>query len=145
MELANEVCMSSPTVDLYALADHINRSIPLIKRGAFRFWGVWFGRPFDNVHMIVGAEAQIDTLRLSFAAGEVLLLSNPEGIRIDADEFIVLKASRIRWTWYPGVARDTPQSMEYVFDGRTVTKNTDVHWCQESPPPDVNAPAVEML
>jgi hypothetical protein len=137
--------MSSELVDLNAIAGRINREISTIKRGAFKFWGVWFGRPFDNVHTIVRAESHIDTLRFSFAAGEDLLLCNPAGIRIDAEKFIVLKASRIRWTWYPSVARDTPNSMEYLFDGRGVTRNTEVRWCRESRSPDVNAPAIEML
>ena len=30
-----------------ALGDELRRSLPNIKNGSLRFWGVWFGGPYD--------------------------------------------------------------------------------------------------
>jgi hypothetical protein len=36
--------------------DQISNAIPNIKPGTMRFWGEWFGKPYDNQHKLVKCE-----------------------------------------------------------------------------------------
>jgi hypothetical protein len=48
------------------IAKDITEILPHVKRGILRFWGKWFGRPFDNYHWLVACDANDDCLRLRF-------------------------------------------------------------------------------
>lgn len=53
-------------------------------RGTLRFWGQWFGRPYDNCHQLAECEAAGDVLRLTFDEGETLCVWSPRGAGLDA-------------------------------------------------------------
>jgi hypothetical protein len=40
--------------------------------GSLRFWGEWFGRPFDNYHRRVACEVTDECLQFRFKEAEVL-------------------------------------------------------------------------
>jgi hypothetical protein len=82
------------------IAAHIQRLIPYVHSGTLRFWGVWFGRPHDNNHTIVGAEADGDCLTLRFDDEEILRVWQPADCQIDPQHFIIYSASRVLWQWY---------------------------------------------
>src|SRR5438067_427671 len=82
------------------VAAHIQRLLPGVHSGTLRFWGLWFGRPHDNWHSIVRAEADSDCLVLHFNDEETLKVWHPKGWRIDAHEFVIHSASRLLWQWY---------------------------------------------
>jgi hypothetical protein len=77
-------------------------------RGRLRFWGQWFGRPYDNCHHLVECEAEGDVLRLTFDAGETLCVWSPRRTGLDAaarhesgiGAFRITDAERIRWEWF---------------------------------------------
>lgn len=82
------------------VAAHIERLLPDVHSGTLCFWGVWFGRPHDNWHSVVGAEADGDCLAVHFNDEEILKVWHPQGWRIDASEFVIHSASRVLWQWY---------------------------------------------
>jgi len=86
--------------DAEQIATRIQQSLPRIKRGTLRLWGVWFGRPYDNVHTIVDASAQGDTLIVCFDEGEVLYVSSPHDWSVNQHDCRVKTAGRVRWGWF---------------------------------------------
>jgi hypothetical protein len=62
------------------IAKDITAILPHVKLGTLRFWGEWFGRPFDNGHWLVGCHATDECLRLQFNENEVLAVE-PFGAR----------------------------------------------------------------
>jgi hypothetical protein len=59
------------------IVQEIQHALPSLKRGTMRFWGQWFGSPYDNIHSIVDCNADGDLLRIVFNEGEMLLVSKP--------------------------------------------------------------------
>jgi hypothetical protein len=86
--------------DAEQIAYRIRRGLPHIKRGTLRFWGNWFGRPYDNYHEIVDCSADGDILCVRFNDGEVLWVFSPRGASIDESTFRIQGASRVRWEWF---------------------------------------------
>jgi hypothetical protein len=70
-----------------------------VMRGTLRMWGAWFGRPYDNVHGIVAAEASGEVLTLRFDEGETLVIERPDRSEIGKDRFRIGDADRITWRW----------------------------------------------
>jgi hypothetical protein len=85
------------TAEEYAAS--LNLKLGNLPRGSLRFWGVWFGRPYDNNHSIVGAEGQSDLLRIKFDDGELLSVWSPSGLKVSATVFQIADAARVRWEW----------------------------------------------
>ena len=56
-----------------AVAVRIQQLLPHVHSGTLRFWGAWFGKPHDNFHTIVRANADGDCLILHFNEEETLL------------------------------------------------------------------------
>ena len=83
-----------------AIADQIQRALPNLKSGTLRMFGDWFGKPWDNFHTLVSAEAEGNCLVLTFDAGETLRVWDPAGFEGDAATFRIQRASRVRWQWY---------------------------------------------
>src|SRR5258708_2926143 len=77
------------------IAEHIRKGIPNLKSGTLCFWGVWFGRPYDNWHTIVKTEAEGECLTLNFNDEEILQIWNPADYQIDEQHFIIRSASRV--------------------------------------------------
>jgi hypothetical protein len=82
------------------VATHLQRLLPDVHSGTLCFWGVWFGRPHDNCHSVVRAEAEGDCLVLHFNEKEILKVWHPQGWRIDAQQFVIHSATRVLWQWY---------------------------------------------
>jgi hypothetical protein len=64
------------------MADLIKQRLPEIEPGTLRFWGEWFGRPYDNKHKLIGCDAEVELLRLHFNEGEVLSVWSPRDLRL---------------------------------------------------------------
>jgi hypothetical protein len=82
------------------ISKQINALIPNIKGGTLRFFGEWFGRPYDNYHRIIGSEFQDEILIIHFDKGESLKIREPEGFQIGENIFIIHKANCVRWEWF---------------------------------------------
>jgi hypothetical protein len=82
--------------------------------GTLTFHGEWFGRPFDNHHVVTGAvDLPGGAVEIGFAdAGERLVLHRPRGVDMTGDpahggrpgtEVFTVRSVRSltwHWTWY---------------------------------------------
>jgi hypothetical protein len=106
------------------IAMRIQCLLPAVQSGTLCFWGVWFGRPYDNCHSIVAAEAEGNCLALHFNEQEVLKVWHPQDWRVDAHEFVIHGASRVLWHWYWYGRPHTPANLmchDFVRQGAEVT------------------------
>ncbi len=68
--------------------------------GTLRFWGEWFGRPYDNFHRVQSAQYDTATYELFvYFEGEVLRIKQPYEICNTEREFYVVDAEEISWQW----------------------------------------------
>lgn len=135
MEEANEI------------AERINNLLPRIKKGTLRFFGQWFGRPYDNVHTIESAGAKDNFLILIFNEKETLFVWNPSSFKINEDEFQIKFASRVFWQWYSYGNSQTPENLYYqdfVVEGDEIKAKTNVDWYKPNLQPKLSEPAVKI-
>ena len=95
------------------IANELLAILPNVRSGALRFWGDWFGRPFDNGHLLVECHASEDCLRLHFNEGEVLAVWNPSDVQITELTFRIASATALRWTWFYYGRPKTPDNLYY--------------------------------
>ena len=134
-------------MDASSLASRINATKPL-KAGSLRFWGEWFGKPYDNYHRIVGCSATGDTLRLDFDEGETLTVLKPIELEASATAFAIHLASNVRWEWFYYGRPKTPANLyfyEFVNRGSTIEARTNVDWYSPNLSPSIHEKAVEVL
>src|SRR3954452_14533940 len=113
--------------------------------GTLCIWGQWFGRPADNVHILMAADAEDDRLHLRFDGGEDLLVWAPRDAAVDGNRFMIRGAERVRWEWfYYGRTKMAANRYyeEYACDGSAVVVTTNVDWYSADPHPDAAQPAV---
>ena len=82
------------------IAENVRRALPNVKRGTLRFWGAWFGKPYDRLHTLLRCEAKEDVLRLYFDQGEVVSVWLPRGFSMDESTFLIATAERVRLEWF---------------------------------------------
>jgi hypothetical protein len=129
------------------IAERIASALPDLKRGTLRMFGDWFGRPWDNLHTIVAAEAEENCLILHFDEGETLRVWEPGGDEADASLFRIWRASRVLWQWYAYGRPHLPQHryfIEYVREDSAISVASDVNWYTPRFEPTLTAPAVEI-
>ena len=134
--------------DAAIMADHITSAIPTIKRGALRFWGNWFGRPYDNIHVLMNCEADQNVLRMHFDEGENLSVWFPAGLKLDDSTFQISDAERVRWEWFAYGRRKTNENLffkDFIKTGGTVVASTNVNWYTPDMGTNLTLPAVEIL
>jgi hypothetical protein len=82
------------------IAEEITKALPGVKRGSLRFWGNWFGRPYDNSHLIVSCKAVGDSLVLVFDQGETLTVKSPRRLALTQTKFKIRNADSLKLEWY---------------------------------------------
>jgi hypothetical protein len=130
------------------LCSQITRDIPKIKSGSFRFWGVWFGRPHDNVHVLVECKAEEGGLKMRFDMGEMLFVWSPQGVTINAASFRISDALRIRWEWLPYGVKGGSSNVnfqEFTKNGNVISFVTNVPGGAIGPETSNTEAAVEMF
>ncbi|MEO1010533.1 MAG: hypothetical protein AAFX53_04455 [Bacteroidota bacterium] len=105
----------------------------LFKGGTFRIFGDWFGKPYDNYHEIESADFcnQLKCLTLNFKGGEQLEVYNPEHI-FEASSFLkIIKADRIKLTWFyfgKPQTKNNQYFLDYSLKDKKITTETNVDW-----------------
>ena len=129
------------------ICDEIQRALPNVKRGTLRFWGFWFGRPYDNLHTLVACEQGQDLLRLRFARDEQLTVWFPRGLQLDRSVFRINFAERVLWEFYYGRVKTEANRFFYDFarTGETVAATSNVNWFVPDMKTDLSLPAIEIL
>jgi len=130
------------------IASLIGRALPDLKQGTLRFWGVWFGRPYDNQHEILSCTAEAELLTLRFNDGEVLRVWSPRKATIDAKRFRIREADRVRWEWFYYGRPKLPANLyfeDFTLEGSQIRAQTNIDWCEPNLKTDLSLPAVEIL
>jgi len=128
-------------------ADEINNILPNIKSGTLRFFGVWFGRPYDNLHHIVSASANANVLKLIFNEGEILEISEPTSCTFSSSHFEIQNSRKVVWKWYSyGLPKTDKNLYYYNFDveGDKVQMTTNVTWFSEQQAPQITEAAIKI-
>jgi len=123
-------------------------SVPSMKSGTLRFWGDWFGKPYDNQHRVQGCTVEGSALVLRFDGGERLLVFDPRGVEVSEGQFYISDASRVRWEWFYYGRPQTRANlyfMEYTRSGDTISGSTNVDWYAHEFNTSPRAKAVELL
>lgn len=129
------------------MAERIRARLASLKVGTLRFWGEWFGRPYDNGHRIADCEGLVNELRVHFDEGELLTISSPRGLLLGAQTFRITDARQVRWEWFaygrPRIAENR-YWMQFVRGPIGIKASTNADWYTELRP-SRRQPAVEML
>lgn len=89
----------------------------LKKGGSLRFFGEWFGRPYDNFYCPVSAELIDSVLTIRFNGGEKCTVFDPLNIVNEPNDFHIELASKIVWEWYYYGREQTPKNLcRIVYD-----------------------------
>jgi len=130
------------------IADRIIATLPDVKAGSLRMWGVWFGKPYDNVHTIRRCRSNASTLVLEFDGGEALTVDNPEDLAVSSTTFSIRCASAVCWEWFyyvrPHVAENR-YFYRFVRSGAAVEAQSNVDWYSPKFSPSADKNAVELL
>lgn len=95
----------------------------LKKGGSLRFWGDWFGKPYDNYHVPISVEPDGSVLTICFKNGEKCTVCEPSGIVNEPNDFHIESAKKIVWEWYYYGRECTPENfcrLENTYDRGTV-------------------------
>lgn len=129
------------------IAERIEHILPHVKAGTMRFFGEWFGRPYDNMHVIKHAEAKDNRLVITCDQRETLSIWNPSGFKISEKEFQIDSASRVLWQWYYYGRPQTSENLfyfDYFFEGDELKAKTNVDFYEPKLQPDPAEPAVKI-
>ena len=85
------------------------------RTGCLKFFGQWFGRPYDNQHSIVGVEQNDQVLSVKFQGGEIMKVWGATEVK-SSPHLEILGANRVQLAWN----YDKPRTMEYVVNGTFV-------------------------
>ena len=130
------------------VAADITAALPHVHRGTLRIFRDWFGRPYDNVHTPVRAEADGEILRVTFDEQETLSVWNPEDAVVGEDIFRIGRASRVRWEWFYYGRPKVPENvyeLDYVLENESISVSDTSDWYEPEHNPDPAAPAVELV
>jgi hypothetical protein len=130
------------------LAERVNSGLEGLKAGTLRFWGEWFGRPYDNIHQIVGCKADGDFVRIRFNDDEVLGVWSPREPVVGPRTFKISNADRIRWEWFlygrPKVLNNR-RFIDFVMTAAGIKASTDIDWYSPGLKVSSAHPAVEIV
>jgi len=141
-------------IEAEGIAELINQKLSELEPGTLRFWGEWFGRPYDNAHRLVSCDApQTDLLHIHFNEGELSIWS-PRDLHIGQSRqrsrpiLRITDAVRIRWEWFSyGRAQIAANRYfeEFVKAADGIEAKTNVDWYVPNLRPVVTEPALEIL
>ena len=122
------------TDQAHAIAEALAPLLPL-RLGALKVWGDWFGRPYENGHVVVAARVGPDgVLVLDFDEGERLRVTNPDAWVVDAESLEPLRigqAERVEWGWFYYGRPQSPDSWfeeNHWRDGDVIRASTTANW-----------------
>lgn len=130
------------------LADQSVPAHQRIKSGTLRVFGDWFGRPHDNIHVIVAAEADADVLTVRFNEDERLTVWRPRGAVVNRAEFRIRSADRVTWEWFNYGRPKAPENLyteEHWLEDGAVRATSNADWYTKRFDPSTADAAAELL
>jgi hypothetical protein len=122
----------------------LNGNIGALKTGSLRFWGLWFGKPYDNIHRIVSCDNEQDLLRIRFNESELLSVWSPDGLEANSSTFRIADAARVRWEWYSYGKPNLSENVYFEDYPEGVRGTSNANWYEPKLDPLPGYPAVEM-
>ena len=113
------------------IIDNLNLSVKTVdsgiktKSGSLWFFGVSFGRPYDNVHKVKSIHYDGELLIIAFERWDELFVYNPQGIESTEKELKIAGASKVKWSYVPAGSLAKRQTQTYIFKDNKVVKITD--------------------
>ena len=134
-----------------AIADALAPHLPL-RLGALKVWGDWFGRPYDNLHVVVAARVDSDgMLVLDFDQRECLRVVRPETWALDPESrepLRIERADRVEWGWFSSGRSRTPDNWfeeRHWRDSDSIHASSTANWYVPRYAPTQTEPAVIFL
>lgn len=130
------------------MANAIQEVLSSVKTGSLRFWGEWFGRPYDNQQKIVSVGVTDEALHMLFDEGERLSIQGPNGLDLSPNQFRIRNAKCVRWEWYLYGHSKTPENlrfMEFTKSPNGVFGTSNGQWLSKVLQSYESLPAVEIL
>lgn len=87
-------------MDSIDLLNAIHGRLDELRAGTLTFWGHWFGKPYDNLHRIVGADVVDEALIVYFDHAETLIIDSPRDWSLEGGRLVVGDADRVRFQWF---------------------------------------------
>lgn len=84
-------------------------------------WGEWFGRPYDNFHVVERVRWTKDKIQIHFEEEKSLYIRKPAKIMNEEKRLVIGDAAEILWVWY---AYGKAHSYENMYV-RQYTKHAD--------------------
>jgi hypothetical protein len=129
------------------IADRIRTDLHAVKRGTLRFWGNWFGRPYDVRHAMTSCDVSGEVLQLGFDHEERLSVWSPRDLKLDEVTFQSGDAERVIWEWNYG--RPKPRKdlhfKDFTKAEGSIVVSTNIDWFTPDMTADSRLPAVEIL
>jgi hypothetical protein len=125
-----------------AIYEHLESLRP----GSLSFWGNWFGKPYDHIHRIVGADSFEGTAVIYFDHAESLIIDIPRRWSFDGRQLVVREAERVRFQWFQYGRLPGPESLhfdEYRWVEGSLSFATDFQRARCANL-DQNSPAVQL-
>jgi hypothetical protein len=130
------------------MSERIQRALPHVKRGTPRFWGVWFGRPYDSDYRTISSEHNQGVLRLHFQGDERLTIWHPENLKVNESTFQICRGERVMWEWFY-YGRPKTEGNRFFYDfvrsGDELVASTNVNWYTPDMKTDRSLAAFELL
>ncbi|MCF6137759.1 hypothetical protein [Pseudalkalibacillus berkeleyi] len=114
--------------------------------GTLRFYGKWFGRPYDNYHKVIECSFNDGILQFIFDAGEQLKIWNPNKIVFNYNKLVIKESSCVDFIRYPYGEPHTDENLVIDrYSNRQIFNNSikSGKVCYQLL--DENYPAVELL
>ncbi len=145
--------MTTRKSEASAIAAALQPLLPM-SLGSLCVWGDWFGRPGDNIHVVIGVMAHGKTLVLDFQEGEALIVLQPTNCSVDRDarprqpHLRIESARRVEWGWFVYGMPHAPENWfvetHWLEDGRIKAKTT-ADWYDPQFSPTTDKPAVAFI
>jgi hypothetical protein len=161
--LKNHRLLSNPE----EIAGQVMTILPRIGGGTLRFWGQWFGKPYDNCHQVVSCEVDGDLLQIHFNENETLSVRaprnagfeerphplepgswSPSGRALKEQVFSIGDAERVRWEWFYYGRPQAPENRRFIEFVRTadgIATDNGPEETKRNLRPDLKLPAVELI
>lgn len=149
-DLDNLIPGDDSKTKLISASEYVNsikQKTNLFQGGSMRIYGDWFGKPYDNLHKVVGADYDdsLNELIIRFSEGEVLTIVNPKNI-FEASTFMkILEADSIKLEFLHATQDQTANNKYYLlyrYMKSKVKAETNVDWYKPSFDTSLGAPAI---
>ena len=132
-----------------AAAAELRTVIGSVKRGSLRVFGDWFGRPYDNVHVVRSALAEGNELVVGFDGNETLRVTSPADWEFSEHSFRVQHARRVLWSWFYYGREQTPTNLftveHWIDEHGEIHASLDENWYEPAFESSEANAAVELL